>query len=331
MRPAPRRPPPRLCLSLPAGRRRHCNSSARRDRPSEPASPAQFFLPLRGRIRRDPIRQCQLPGTRARHALVCDWQSPPAASPVPALRAVARWRVPLLQPQPFRRGSDDWWPQASEGRYQHSWMSPMLNYSVPTSCLFCGRSNFVTALAVGLPHFPRGHTAAIQALEMLPVLERVHARPEAIIPVADQLLFFHQPLERLIDKFLFLANVIEDLLFENEEASVDSHRAHADCMDLGHQITVPLLQRNHVVAEVRPDAKETGGLALLMEVFQLLRERQIGKAVTIVGQELLFSVEVLLDCLQPLADVGIDSRICKGNLPVLDVAVKQFQLFPTAG
>ena len=57
--------------------------------------------------------------------------------------------------------------------------------------------------------------------------------------------------------------------------------------------------------------KETGDLSSLPEVIDLLGEGKICQAVTVVGQECFFAVQIFFDCLQPLADVGIDARISK--------------------
>src|SRR5437667_12231748 len=123
---------------------------------------------------------------------------------------------------------------------------------------------------------------------MLFVLEGVHALPEAIILVADQLLLLDQPLERPVDKFLFLANVIEDPLLKDEKASVDPHRAVVNRVDPRHQAAIPLFYRNHVVAKIGPDTEKAGNFVLLAEVLQLLRKLKVAKAITVVGQEVLF-------------------------------------------
>jgi hypothetical protein len=52
----------------------------------------------------------------------------------------------------------------------------------------CFRDTVLSAIPVGSPQFPGSNTACAQALQLLFVLERVHARPETIEFVADQLL-----------------------------------------------------------------------------------------------------------------------------------------------
>src|SRR5215468_5498843 len=103
---------------------------------------------------------------------------------------------------------------------------------------------------VGLPYFPRSSTAAPQILELLFVLERVHGRPETVVGISDQLPLVDEPLERPVDQFLFLADVVEDLEFENEVAVIDTHRAIIDGGNAGNQMGIPVEQRNHVIAQV---------------------------------------------------------------------------------
>ncbi len=73
-----------------------------------------------------------------------------------------------------------------------------------------------------VPHFPRCVTL-IQFIKMLLVFKRVHAGPKAIVWVANQLFFCDQPVKRTIYQILFLADVVEDRLLENEEAAINSH------------------------------------------------------------------------------------------------------------
>ena len=97
-------------------------------------------------------------------------------------------------------------------------------------------------------------------------------------------------------------------------------------MDARHKAAIPLFHRNHVIAEIRPHAEKAGDLVLLAEVLELLRERQIGETVAVVGQVFLFPFEVLFDCLQPLANIRIHARIGERDAPVVNVAIEEPQV-----
>jgi hypothetical protein len=56
----------------------------------------------------------------------------------------------------------------------------------------------LSAIPIGSPQFPGSNTASAQALQLLFVLERVHARPETVEFVADQLFFFDQSVKRSV-------------------------------------------------------------------------------------------------------------------------------------
>src|SRR5439155_2086462 len=87
---------------------------------------------------------------------------------------------------------------------------------------------FTMTVVVCLPHFPMGSSAPPKAFQLLLVFKRVHARPKAIIRVANQLPFLGQPLKGFTHQFFFLADVMKDSLFENEKASINSHCAITD-------------------------------------------------------------------------------------------------------
>src|ERR1035441_1600683 len=94
-----------------------------------------------------------------------------------------------------------------------------------------GRNSFFPAIAVRLPHFPWSRTTTPQRFQLLLIFERVHAGPETVVGVTNQLLLFDQSMERLLYQFFFLANVIEDFLLEDEIASVNPHASIIDGVD----------------------------------------------------------------------------------------------------
>src|SRR5574337_309194 len=95
-------------------------------------------------------------------------------------------------------------------------------------------------------------------------------------------------------------DVIENLPLENEETAVDPYSAVIDRANARHQTAVSFLNGHHVIAQVWANAEKTGNFVLLVKVSQLLRKRQIGEAVAIVSQKLVFPFEVLLHGLETL-------------------------------
>src|SRR5262245_27660331 len=83
-----------------------------------------------------------------------------------------------------------------------------------------------------LPHLPGGVAARLHFVECLLVLEGVHARPESLVAVRDELLQTDEALEGLLDELLALLQVIEDLPLEGEESAVDPEIGTADVADV---------------------------------------------------------------------------------------------------
>src|SRR5438874_1982614 len=181
----------------------------------------------------------------------------------------------------------------------------------------------VLTIAVSFPDFPGSRSTGAKTLELLLILKGIHTRPEAIVGIADQLFLLQQPLERFANQFLSLLYIVEDAFLENEEAAVDPDRAVVYGINSHDQIGFVLLKRNQMIAEVRPDTDETGNFILLMKMVELLRQRKVSEAVTIVGQKFVFSVQIFFDSLQALTDIGVNPGVRESDSPVLDVAVEQ--------
>ena len=81
-----------------------------------------------------------------------------------------------------------------------------------------------------------------------------------------------------------------------------------------------------VVAEVRLHADEAGDARRADGMFDLHRQRQVGQAVAVVGEELRLVADETFDRLQALADVRREARLDERDLPVVDVAAEQFEL-----
>src|SRR6266566_4644069 len=85
-----------------------------------------------------------------------------------------------------------------------------------------------------------------------------------------------------------------------------------------------------MVAEVGSDAEKTRNFIVLMKMVELLLEGQIAQTIAVVGQKLFLSMQIFLYRFQALADVGTDSSIGKGDSPIVNVAVEQFETFAAA-
>ena len=156
---------------------------------------------------------------------------------------------------------------------------------------------------------------------MLLIFECVHTCPEAIVGVADQLLLGHQPLERLNDELFLITDIIKDFLLKNEKPSIDPQVAVIQGVNSGNKIAIALLQRDHVVAEVGPDAEEARNLILFVKVVKLFGKGHVGQAIAVVREEFFFPFKMLLNRLQALTNVGTDSGVRECDSPILDITV----------
>src|SRR5262245_17566791 len=104
----------------------------------------------------------------------------------------------------------------------------------------------------GLPHLPRGLTLRVHRIEGLLVLERVHARPEPVVAIGEQLPFHDQAMEGFLDELLAVLDVAEDVLLEGEVTAVDQDTGVGDVADAGHDAV--RLQRHDMKCLIRLDA-----------------------------------------------------------------------------
>src|SRR5262249_53417967 len=156
--------------------------------------------------------------------------------------------------------------------------------------------------------------------ENLLVLEGVHAGPEAVVPVRDELPAFEEAPERLIQQLLAVLDVVEDALSESKVAAVDTEIRSIDVDDRRDQ---PIsVRRDEVAGDIRLHVREAGGLAAPNELGQLSVERQVGEAVGIVREKDFVVGQVLLDRSEALTDVGRGAGVDKGDPPIVDVAVE---------
>src|SRR4029077_12278735 len=179
------------------------------------------------------------------------------------------------------------------------------------------------------PHLPRRVALGVEIVEMLLVLEGVHAGPEAVVLVSHQLLFGDQATEGFVNELLAFLQIFKNVLLESEESAVYAHIALVDVFDFGNQISA--IQGNEVIAEIGTDTEKTGDFVMLPEVLDLLGKGEIGKTITVVGQEHLFAFEIFLDSFEALADVGGDAGVSESDAPIVDITIDEVDIFTTGG
>src|SRR5580700_7244912 len=116
------------------------------------------------------------------------------------------------------------------------------------------------------PNLPGRASTAIQALQMLLVLKRVHARPEAVMVISDQLLLQNEAIKRLVDEFLAGLHVVEYPAAENEITAVDQHAAIVDGVNSRYEIRAATMERYHVITQVGPYTEKAGNLVIPVKV-----------------------------------------------------------------
>ncbi len=85
-----------------------------------------------------------------------------------------------------------------------------------------------------VPNRP-GHISTGDHIVKHPFLFKgVHAAKETAMLLRDQLLFRNQPLKWLQHQFFASADIVEDLLAQNEEAAVDVQIGVTHIVNLGH-------------------------------------------------------------------------------------------------
>ncbi len=141
------------------------------------------------------------------------------------------------------------------------------------------------------------------------------------------MLFVDEPLKRTVDEFFPLADVIENLGFEDEKATVNANAAIVDGADSGHEIAVTLLNGDHVIAERRPNGEETCDLVVFVKMVELFRKIEVRKAIAVIREEFFLTIKILFDSLQSLANVAFDAGIGERDAPILDVAIVKFEIF----
>ena len=165
--------------------------------------------------------------------------------------------------------------------------------------------------------------ARVDVLQELPLLERVHAGPEAVVRVGDQLSLRGQPLERLLHEVLALADVVEDLAAQHEEAAVDAHADVPDVADAaarGRSSSACTRWKLLVGATPTKQAVADLGAGRTRSCPGWTRRDRPSRSWpgTSPGPR-----RNGCTALEPLPDVRVQAGVDEGDLPVLDVAGQQ--------
>jgi hypothetical protein len=92
--------------------------------------------------------------------------------------------------------------------------------------------------------------------------------------MSDKLLLGRQSLERLVEEFFTIADVLEDLLLENEVPSIDANVGSSDIPDLADDAVT--IGGNEMEADIRPHPEECCQPVLSIEAVYVLGEGQVG-------------------------------------------------------
>src|SRR5262249_52739265 len=123
-------------------------------------------------------------------------------------------------------------------------------------------------LEAGLPDLPGRIPGREQLVHPLLLLRRVHRHPEAVVVVGQELPLGEQALEGLEHQLFPFAQVVEDLLAEHEESTVDADPGFHDVVKAGDDAFG--IRRDRMVGEIRLAAEEARDAAMLFEMLELL-------------------------------------------------------------
>src|SRR5579859_243406 len=182
---------------------------------------------------------------------------------------------------------------------------------------------------MAIPNLPRGIPFGIEVIEVLFVLEGVHAGPEPIVLMRDQLLFRDETLKGLMNEFFTIFQILENLSFEDEISTINAQGAFVDVLNVGNQTTS--IYGDEMIAEVGAHAKKTGDLVMLAKMFDVTRKRQIRKAVTVIREKRFFPFQILLDRFEALPHVGRDAGVGEGDAPVMNIPIYQVDILSASG
>src|SRR5262245_58969033 len=120
------------------------------------------------------------------------------------------------------------------------------------------------------PDLPRGYAARIQVLEHLFVLKRIHRHPEAVVTIRCKLSFLDETMKRLLDQFLAVVKIFEDLTAKYEVAAVDVNPGARYVLYSGDLMSIA--HRDDMKGVRRLNAEERRDLPAIHEVLDHCRQ-----------------------------------------------------------
>ena len=127
--------------------------------------------------------------------------------------------------------------------------------------------------------------------------------------MAHKLFGSDQSSKRLLHQLFARFNVLKNRPLEHEIPPVDPHIRLGGGLNL---FDLPVgAERDVVAASAWPDAQESRGLVLLLKRADQIRKIKIREIVAIVGEKHFFTIQIFLDGLESLANIGVGAGIRK--------------------
>src|SRR5712692_1464455 len=187
-----------------------------------------------------------------------------------------------------------------------------------------GAAPSIVRKRIRIPHFPGRFAGRMHLFQELSLLEGVHARPEPIVLVREQLLGGDQSLEGLNDELFARSHVVEHLAAKCEEPTVDSYVRIGDVPYTFHDAVV--LEIDEMERPWRFDRDKRAHSAAAAKPVQVARQREIRHAIRVVHQERFLPLQMTSNCEQKLADVRREAGIDEGDAPIVDIGAQQLDV-----
>src|SRR6266851_1580679 len=180
---------------------------------------------------------------------------------------------------------------------------------------------------IRVPNLPGRLAAHMHLFQELTLLERVHARPETVVPVRQQLLGGDQALERLDHELFSRPHVVKHFAAERKEPAIDADVCIGDAPNALHDAV--LLKVDEMERPGRSDRHEGADPAAAAKPVQVPGEREIRHTIRVVHQEGLLALQMTPYREQALADVGRQAGIDERDAPIIDISAQELD-FPPA-
>src|SRR5713101_291827 len=180
---------------------------------------------------------------------------------------------------------------------------------------------------IRVPNLPGRLAAHMHLFQELTLLERVHARPETVVPVRKQLLGGDQALERLDHELFSRPHVLKHLAAECKEPAIDADVRISDAPDALNDAVG--LEVDEMERPRRSDCHEGADPAAAAKPVQVPGEREVRHTIRVVHQEGLLALQMTPYREQAFADVGRQAGIDERDAPIVDIGAQELD-FPPA-